>query len=136
MHEGLRQQHDLLVEFAQAALDHLLDHGRGLARFLRLLGEHRALALDERRIEAVDVDGLRIGGGDVHGDLLAEALQRLGVARRFERDDDADLAEPGRDAVVHVARDRAVLDGEIGAPPERHVLADRADHLLQMIGDA
>ena len=73
MDEGLRQQDDLLVEFAQAALDHLLDDRRRLAGLLRLLGQHRALALDEAWIEAVDVDGLRVGGGDVHGHLLAEA---------------------------------------------------------------
>ena len=45
---------------------------RGLAGFLRLLGQHGALALDQRLVEALDVDGLRVGGGDMHGDLLAE----------------------------------------------------------------
>ena len=54
----------------------------------------------------------------------------------LERDDHADLAETGRHQVVHVARDGAVLRGEIGGAPERHVLADGADHLLDGIGYA
>ena len=32
----------------------------------------------------------RIGGGDMHGDLAAKALERVGVAGGFKRDDDAD----------------------------------------------
>ena len=72
VHEGLREKHDLLVEFAQAALDHLLDDLGRLAGLFRLLGKHRALALDESLVEAVDIEALRIGGSDMHGDLAAE----------------------------------------------------------------
>ena len=100
-----------------------------------MLGQHGPLPLDDGLVETVHVDGLRVGGGDMHGDLAAEALERLGIARRLKRHDDADLAEPRRHHVVHVACDRALLDLEKSGAPERHVLADGADHLLDGVGN-
>src|SRR5438128_818455 len=50
-HEQLRQEGHLLAELGDRAVDHLLDDILGLARFLRLLGRDRALALDQGRIE-------------------------------------------------------------------------------------
>ena len=44
--------------------------------------------------------------------------------------------ETRRDRVVHVGRDDAGLHAEIGAPTKRHVLAYRADHLFQVVGNA
>src|SRR6266700_6886278 len=45
-HEDLLEEHDLLVEFAQPAFDHALDYRVGLGRRLRLLAQHRALAVE------------------------------------------------------------------------------------------
>ena len=102
----------------------------GLPDSLACSVRHRALALDNRLVQTVDIEALRIGESDMHGDLTAEGLDVLRVALRLERDDDADLAEARRDRVVHVAGDGAVLGGEIRRAAKRHVLADRADQLL------
>src|SRR5258707_6171084 len=48
-HEDLLQEHDLLVELAQPAFDHLLDDRLRLGVRLRLLAQHRALAVERRR---------------------------------------------------------------------------------------
>ena len=69
--------------------------GIGLARLLRLLGQNRALALDEGRIETGDIDALRVGGGDMHRHLLAEALELGGVAGRFSATMTPILPRPG-----------------------------------------
>ena len=71
----------------------------------------------------------------MHGDLAAEGFDVLGVAFRLERDDDADLAEARRNRVVHVAGDGPVPGGEICRAAQRHVLADRADHLLDGVAN-
>ncbi len=60
-----------------------------------------------------DVDDLRGGGGDVHGELAAERHPaRPESARALERDEHADLAEAVGDLVVHVVGDNAFLDGQ------------------------
>src|SRR5262249_2233822 len=133
--EGLRKEDDLLVEFAQAPLDHLLDDRGRLAGLFRLLGQHGTLALNEGGVESRHINALWIGGGDVDGYLLAVALEVRRIARLFKRDAHPDLAKAGRDGVVHVARYDAALDAEIAAPAKRHVLADRADHRLEIVGD-
>jgi hypothetical protein len=135
VHEWLREQHHLLVELAQAAIDHLFDDVGGLARLFRLLNQDAALALDQRLVEAAYLDALRIGEGDVHGELAAEGLQPLGRSGRLERDDDADLAKAGCDRIVHVACDDTFRRREIGGAAQSHVLADRGDHFLDRLGD-
>ena len=96
----LLEQHDLLVVLADAALDHLLDDRLGLAGGARLLGQHRPLALQRRRIDAGDVERLGPGGGDVHADLPAERLQRRQLAVAFDADQHADLAEARASAAL------------------------------------
>ena len=59
-------------------------------------------------VEAVGVERQRVGGGDVHRDLLAQRLQRLGRSRALKRDQHADLAHARRDRVVDVADDHAL----------------------------
>jgi len=44
-----------------------------------------------------------------------------GIGLRFERDEDADLAEPLGNRGVHVGADGAGADGELGRAPERYV---------------
>src|SRR5579883_1308638 len=73
-HEDLLEQHDLLVEFAQPALDHLLDDRFGLAARLGLLAQDVALAVERGFVDRGDVEELRIGCRDVHRQLLAERL--------------------------------------------------------------
>src|ERR1700722_9766234 len=63
-------------------------------------------------------------GGDVHRDLAAECDELVGLPRRLEADNDADLAEPITDRVVHVAADRALRHGNLGGAAQGHVLAD------------
>ena len=80
----------------------------GLARGARLLGQHVALALDRGRIDAADVERLRIGRGDMHGELLAEGRELAGVAGRFQRRP-ARRSCPGPGAgVVDIADDHAL----------------------------
>ena len=54
-------------------------------------------------VEAVGVERQRVGGGDVHRDLLAERLERLGRGRALQRDQHADLAEARSDRIVDIA---------------------------------
>src|SRR3712207_8261441 len=53
---------------------------RRLAALGGLFGRDRALALDQRGIELVAGQRQRTGRGDVHGELLAERVQRVAVA--------------------------------------------------------
>ena len=46
---------------------------------LELVGQDVLLAPDHLRIEAGRIDRLRIGGGDVHRDHAAEALELVGL---------------------------------------------------------
>ena len=79
-HELLPEQADFLVELVQPADDHLLDHRVRLAGLARLLGQHLLLALDQRRVEVVDVQRGRRGRGDVHRHLPADLRRRRAVA--------------------------------------------------------
>ena len=63
----------------------------------------------------------------MHGELLAQGHELARIAPRIERDQNADLAEVGRDRVVHVGCDHARRDGKRGRTAHRHVLADLAD---------
>ena len=68
------------------ARDHLLDHALRLADFPRLFGQHRLLALDQRRVEVGVRQRHRVGRGDVHRDLLADgSLVRRPSAPRARR---------------------------------------------------
>ncbi|GLS53249.1 hypothetical protein GCM10007886_14320 [Methylobacterium gregans] len=71
----------------------------------------------------------------MHGDLAAERGERVHVALGLERDQHADLPEALGDLVVHVGRDHALADLELGHAAQRHVLADRGDQALQLVGD-
>ena len=57
------------------------------------------------------------------------------VALGFERHQHADLAQALGDLVVDVARDHALPDVELGHPAQVHVLADRGDEALELVGD-
>src|SRR5690349_22946073 len=70
---------------------------------------------------------------DVHRDLLSERVQRVGGSRAFERDEDADLAESGRDLVVNVGNDSALAHFEHGSTAQRLVLANRGDVVGQLL---
>jgi hypothetical protein len=74
--EGLLQQADFLVVGLQAGLDDLLDHVLGLALLAILVGQHVLFALDDGGIEPGRIERLRIGRGDMHRELAAEARAR------------------------------------------------------------
>ena len=57
---------------------------------------------------AGEIEGDRIGRRDMHRQHPAEGLQLVRLAGRFERHHHADLAEAGRDLVVHVGADHTV----------------------------
>src|SRR5271165_443611 len=103
---SLIEQANLLAKGLEARLDDLLDHLRGFARVL--VGEHRALACNRRRVEPGGIERDRAGGGDMHRDLPAERGQSVAAPLRLESDDDADPAEPVSDLTVHVVADRAL----------------------------
>src|SRR4030095_12280451 len=60
-YKDLVEQHDLFIEFAQAAFDHALDDRLGLAAALRLLAQHGALAVERRCRYGCAVEIERIG---------------------------------------------------------------------------
>src|ERR1051326_1537180 len=72
--EWLLQQADFLVEGLEPRLDDLVDHVRRLTLRLGLVGQHVALALHRRGIEAWRIDGLWIGRGDLHRHLPSNRL--------------------------------------------------------------
>src|SRR6185312_1666823 len=135
VHVGLLEQADLLVEGLQAGIDDLLDDVLGFPLLPEFVGQHGLLALDRLRIETRRVDRLRVCGGDVHRDHPAHRDQLVGLARRFERDDDADLAEALGHRIVHVHADGALADLESGGAAQGHVLADLGDGVADGIGD-
>src|SRR3546814_16414605 len=92
-----------------------------------LLAQHVALALQGAGVDAGAVDGLRLRGGHVHGELAAERLELRLVALRLEADEDADLAEAGRCLVVGRGADHAVRDAAGGRPAEGPVSADAGE---------
>ena len=134
-HEQLAQQGIFLAELGHRAFDHLLDDVGRLAAFLGLLDRDRALALDQRGVEALGVERQRVGGGDVHRNLLAERLQRLGRGRALKRDQHADLAHARRDRIVDIADHRALADLEHRGAAQRLVLADGGDVVGQLLLD-
>src|SRR5271170_1124752 len=87
---SLIEEADLLIKGLQPRFDNLLEHVRRLAG--ALLGEHRALARDRRRIEPGGVERDRAGSGDMHRELAAEHSQPSLIAGGFEPDDDPDSA--------------------------------------------
>ncbi len=125
--EELAHQSVLLAELGHGAVDHLRDDVRGLAAFRRLFGSDGTLALDQRRIELVAGERLRVGSRDVHGELLAELVEHLRINLALERDEDADLAETRLHRIVDVGDDDALRHLQNGRAPERLVLADGRD---------
>ena len=79
---SLLEQHRLLVELAQPALDHLLDDVLGLAGCTGLLGVDRALALEHGRVEPV---GASTACGLVAATCIASCLPSLGQPRLARR---------------------------------------------------
>src|SRR5580704_7165721 len=134
-HEDLLQEHDLLIEFAQPALDHALDDRLGLAAALGLLAQYRALAVERRRRHRGDIEIERVCRRDMHRQLAAEGGKRLAGRIRFERHQDADLAEAGGQGVVHVRSDLPLPDGKPLDPAQYQVLADPPDQLGELGGD-
>ena len=125
----------VLAELGHRAFDHLLDDVGRLAALVRLLDRDRALALEQCRVQILGVERQRIGGGDVHRQLLAQSLQGLGRGRAFERDQHADLAHARRGGVVDVADDEPFRDLEHRGAAQRLVLADGGDIVGQLLLD-
>ena len=105
-----------------------------LAGLPRLLGEDRALALDDRRIELLGRQRQRIGRRHMHGDLARDGVGRIGLAGRLDSDQHAELAEIVGNRVVDIGRDSALLHAKPGRAAEAQVLADRADRILDRVG--
>ncbi len=123
LHERLFEQADLFVELGHAALGDLLDHLLGLA-----LGEGARLLDFLLLLEHVvgDVflaDETRIGGRDVHRDIVHQFLEIIGardeIALAIDFHHHAELA-----AVVDVGADQTLLGGA------RSLLAGRRDAAL------
>ncbi len=123
-YKNLAQQRIFLGEFLDRAFDHLfLDLGR-LAAFGCLFGSDLALALDRLGIETLGVERLREGRGNVHRQLLAKRFEHIGTRFALECDQHADLAEVGRDRIVHIGHDHARGDRYCLHPANLLVLAD------------
>ena len=63
----------------------------------------------------------------MHGELFAELLEFRGIAFRFKRDENADLAEAWFHRTVHVSRDNALAHFKGRHTAQGHVLADGGD---------
>ena len=72
----------------------------------------------------------------MHGQLLAQGGQGSLVAGRFQRDENADLAQAGLDGVVDIAFDHAVADRDQLGATQIHVLADLGNGFAQFGGHA
>src|SRR5579863_441357 len=129
----LIEEADLPVEGLEAGFDNLLDDVRGLAGVL--LDEHRALALNGRRIDPGGVERDGTCRGDMHRHLPPERAELCPIARGFERDDDSDPAEPVGDRAVHIMADRALGDFEALRAAQRHVFADGGDGVGDRLAD-
>src|SRR3546814_16827401 len=86
-----------------------------------LLAQHVALALQGAGVDAGAVDGLRLRGGHVHGELAAERLELRLVALRLEADEDAELAEAGRCPVGGIGDNTDGRDGDGGRADRQKV---------------
>src|SRR6266851_659503 len=133
-HEDLLEENDLLVEFAQPAFDHALDDRLCLGARLRLLAEHRALAVERRRRHLGGVDVERLGGRDVHRQLSPQSGQRIALGFGFERDQHGDLAETRRQGIMDIGGNDSAPDLETCRAAEHKVFADSRDQLGQFAG--
>src|SRR5512144_685141 len=93
VNERLIEQADLLVEGLEPRFDDLVDHIRRLSLRLVFVREHLFFAPDHIGIETGRIDRLRVGGGDMHRDHAAEALELVALAGRLHCDEHPDLAE-------------------------------------------
>ena len=125
--EGLLEQGLLLVEGFQARLGDLLDHRFGLALLAEFVGENVLLALHDRRIDAGSIDRDRIGRRDVHRDLPPDRGKLVGLARRLQCDQHADLAKSFGHLIVHIGRNHALPDRQHSSAAQRDVFADGGD---------
>ena len=129
----LIEQHELRVEAAKLALDDLVDHVGRLVRVLHLRAVDRLFLLDRLGRHVLAAHPLRVGGGDVHADLLDEVLEVVGarheVRLAVHLDEDADLA-----AQVDVAADHALRRGAAGALGRlrQAALAEQGDRLVHV----
>ena len=71
----------------------------------------------------------------MHRHHAAEGFQLIRRAGRFEPDNHADPAKSVGDRIVHVACDHAFAGRHRSCPPQRHVLADLGDGLVDSIGN-
>src|SRR4051812_35666642 len=109
-HVDLLEQDALFIKLAQAPLDHPLDDRDVLAARGGLLAQDGALALQRRRRDRGGVEIERAGGGDMHRQLPAETSENALLSLGFERYEDSDLAETGRQRVMHVRGHNAAAD--------------------------
>src|SRR6185503_817012 len=80
LHERLIEQADLLHPLRDLTVDHLRDHGLGLAALLGLREQDLALARDDVLGDLVLAHELRVHRRDLHRDVAGERLEVL-VAR-------------------------------------------------------
>src|SRR6185437_16997692 len=121
------EQTDFLVESLQAGFDDLVDDVGRLALLPEFFGEHIFLARNRRRREAGGIHRLWIGRSDMHRYHAAEPRKLVSLSRRFQTDEDTDLAETVADGIVHVGADRTFADRQRRRATQRHVLADLGD---------
>src|SRR5690606_29043977 len=95
-----------------------------------------ALALQKRSVNAVAIVCYRVGCGNVHCELAAEGIQLFTIALGLQRHENADLAEPLADLIVHVGRDDPLLHYQALAAPQGHILANGGDELGQFLADS
>src|SRR5215467_4417410 len=105
----LKQRH-FLVKSLEARLDDLLDHVRRFTLLLELVGEYILLALDHRRIESRRIKRLRVRRRDVHREETAKRSEFVGLARRFQANQNADASQTVSYCAVHVRTDDALSD--------------------------
>src|SRR5438067_1258921 len=131
-HEPLLEEHVVLVEPADAALDDLRDRLLRLALVAGQVLEHGPFGLDHVGRDVLPVHPPGRGRGDVQGDVVPD-FHRLRVGRV----DAADLHEHADRAAivleVFVALDEAVAHLEADNPAEADVLAERAGQALDEV---
>ena len=123
--ELLAEEGDLLVELPHLAFGDLLGDLRGLAAVLGLGLRLRHLERHELRGEAGLVDRHR--GGDVGGDVLADAGGDVLGQVALELEEDAELR-----VVVDVSAEASTA--HLGAAGHGDVLAGRDAHVVELLG--
>ena len=118
LNERLVDERDFLEELLDGAFGDAFEHGFGLAGFAGLFDGDAAFGVDQGVIDAGFVDSLRLGGGDVHGDVVGE----LFVA--------ADHVDENADTGAMDILFNEALSFDAGEAAERHVFADLADESL------